>query len=493
MTPDALFLLILSVWLFNIGSASSTDLHSEPNATKNHPHKKRRAEDCDCFTVTGPDPGYFQHYKLWDFRSIPGVRQAHFNASTLDEQLESIQWPDSMEEGTDDENDDVSDENEYPNDDEEDELANKMAKSNANVDTEESELEALWSFKKAFEKDWVSQQWQRPSGPHAPVTMINSKRNVFFAKNREWLDHLSTYLVMRTTRHRNYTSTAEIETKARNIFHCSLRVRFRVLPANLDSESTMSHSNGITHSNEDLPYPGSCVGIFTYREPNCESDIELLTKDPPSRIHYANQPDYDFSKDMMIPGANTVMDLPVPWTTWSVHRLDWLSNVSRWWADGEAQDSKTYRVPDLPSWLMINLWSDGGVWTGDLPLGDSVFMAIEYIEVAYNISADDWQKSPPPMSQRHGGHQYLASGNVASLAEGSHWPEADSEPSAEIIDGAMFKKCKKGRKGRKCRKNRKKKKHGKKPKHPHQKHRPSRCERMCNIDEWHFANGGLMG
>ncbi|KAF7714676.1 Endo-1,3(4)-beta-glucanase [Penicillium ucsense] len=497
MKPNALLARVLSFWILTVAVASSPDADPQLNLSKQH----SRGEvvdfnDCDCFNVAGPDPGYFQHYKLWDFRSIPGFRQARSNASFWDEQLLSARSSDWVEEDISNDDDEEVDNAESDSVDVLDDLASNTINSTDEDAGPLNELEALWFFKHAFERDWVSQDWQRPSGPHAPITMINSKDNVYFAKNRQWLDKMSTYLILRTTRLRNYTSTAEIETKARNIYRCSLRVRFRILPSNLDEESSVSLAKDLPATNEDSPFPGACAGIFTYRERNCESDIELLTKDPSSRIHYANQPDYDAVNDRMIPGASTIKDIPVPWTTWSIHRLDWLSDISRWWVDDQQQDAKTYRVPNLPSWLMMNLWSDGSLWTGDLPIGGNVYMAVEYIELAFNVSqADDSSEDSPSTSQQPEELKHLTTKKATSTTHEDGWPDEDSEPSAEIIDGALFKKCKKGRRGRKCRKNRKKKKkQGKKPKHPHHDEpRPSACERMCNIDEMDFANGDVEG
>lgn len=482
MKPGALSLVVLGLALLSLGPVNATN-STFPLEAWSKPPRKKDPRECDCFTVTGPDPGYFQHYKLWDFRSVPLVKRAHADISEpQDDDLEELtDWIDDDDDGNDvdgGENDDDSDQDD-------------------NDGTDEREFDALWFFEAAFDKDWISQKWQRPRTPESPVPMVNSKHNVFFTRNRQELDKLATYLVLRTTRHWNYTSTSEIETKVRNIFHCSLRVRLRVLPSNL-FVSQPAHSlpgqnqsaalNETASLAEAKPYPGACVGIFTYRAHNCESDIEILTKDPPYRVHYANQPDYDAIKDAMIPGASTVADLPVHWTTWSTHRLDWLSNVSRWWVNNKPQDAKTYRVPDLPSRLVVNLWSDGGVWTGDMRLGESVLLAIEYIELAYNISSSDGSRgfeiSP---SEQHGGHQFSA-GNTSSPDVGS-LPEVSWEPGAEIIDGSSMKKCKKGRKGRKCRKGRKK--HGKKPKRPPHRTPSLWCERACNIDDLRFANGGL--
>ncbi|KAF3385312.1 hypothetical protein F1880_002786 [Penicillium rolfsii] len=481
MKPGVPSSVILTLAVLSASPATASAL-PPPLEALSEPCRMKDPRDCDCYTVNGPDPGYFQHYKLWDFRSVPLARQAHEDISELDDDA-----LDQLAGGENEEDEDVNADDD--NGDEDDDRSDRDGNDQS---------DALWFFETAFDKDWMSQRWQRPRTDEAPIPMVNSKHNIFFTRNRQVLHNFATYLVMRTTRHWNYTSTSEIETKVRSIFHCSLRVRLRVLPSNLyvslpgdfhshDNQSVAFHENASLK--EAKPHPGACVGIFTYREHNCESDIEILTKDPPYRVHYANQPDYDAVKDAMIPGASTTADLPVHWTIWSTHRLDWLSDISRWWVDNKPQDAKTYRVPDLPSRLVVNLWSDGGAWTGDMRTGQSVLLAIDYIELAYNVSAGSSQHFNIRPSEQHGEHQIPAT-NV-SIPDMDGWPDEFSEPDAEIIDGSsMKKKCKKGRKGRKCRQSRKKKKHGKKKRPPHRG--PSvRCERVCNIDDLRFADGGL--
>lgn len=132
---------------------------------------------------------------------------------------------------------------------------------------------------------------------------------------------------------------------------------------------------------------GACVGLFTYQSKTCESDIEILTSDPPNVIHYSNQPDYDPVSDTAIPGAGSMVNLSVPWTAWSTHRLDWFPDISRWYAGEALQAVKAYGVPREPSTLVLNLWSDGGNWTGNLRAGESVFLGVEWIEMAFNVSA----------------------------------------------------------------------------------------------------------
>lgn len=481
----ALSLSILGVYVFFNTIVSSSP--SPPIRPPVRPFPKKGLEDCDCFTVSGPNPGYFQHYKLWDFRAVP-------LGSSTDQA------------GNDDDDDD--DENYYGT---EDDLSSPYLDQGLDTkghdgNKQEINLDTLGFFESPFNKDWKIQQWKRPRSPKAPIDMINSKRNVFITKNRDQRDPHATYLVLRTTRLDNYTSTAEIETRMRSIYRCSIRVRFRVLPTDVlllyPMESPLRQpqhwisplknstiSGNVTAPVEPgRPPPGACVGIFTYRPPNCESDIEILTSDPSYRVRYANQPDYDPETDLMIPGASTVVDLDVPWTNWSTHRLDWLSEVSRWWVNDKPREAKTYRVPNMESRLVINLWSDGGVWTGDMRIGDSVYLGIEYIEMAYNQSSDGSKYIPP--AQRHGGHQQPLV-NVSTSEFVDSWEET-WEPETHYLTGLKKKKkhrkCKKGKKGRKCRK----KHHHPEPKKPKKPINPH-CHRVCNIDDLHLASRGVSG
>ncbi|KAJ5101977.1 hypothetical protein NUU61_004199 [Penicillium alfredii] len=437
-----------------------------PNATVPESPSKKLLQNCDCFTVSGSDPGYFQHYRLWDFRSIPLGEESRPKWISPEEAWQDSDEDHDMEDEDLEDQTDPDDEKELPGPD------------------------SVLFFETSFEKDWSSQKWQRRRTPDAPVAMINSKRNVFLTKDHERNDSDSTYLVMRTTRHANYTSTAEIETRTRNIYGCSVRVRLRLLPADAavaqppqpkewPPVSPQQHGRPVLNNgsvpvnNTNRPPTGACAGIFTYHSFNCESDIEILTSDPSNRVHYANQPDYDPAKDDMIPGASTVVDMPVAWTSWATHRLDWLSDQSRWYVDNKLQESKSYRVPNRQSMVVINLWSDGGVWTGDMKLGDSIYMGIEYIELAYNLTTDRSNRLGIPSSQLHGGHQQP----LANLFT------VNSSESEVDVNGVTKKhrKCRKGRKGRKCRRRNKHRKGHRGGKG----HHDGSCRRPCHIDNLH--------
>ncbi|KAJ5952586.1 Endo-1-3(4)-beta-glucanase [Penicillium vulpinum] len=446
---------ILSFGLALICLGTVTSTLSDAKAPRQLPAKKR-PRGCDCYTISGPDPGYFQHYKVWDFRAVDLKKHANLNLS------EPIDYGDE----------DWDDDDEGEGQD----LDNGQLSPGAH-DSKDPDPRSLVFYKTSFERDWSSQNWERRATPRAPVPMVNSKHNVFLTRDHEQRDPHATYLVLRTTRFSEYTSTAEIETRVHNIYRCSLRVRFRLLPAGSiisqppqpqewPSRDPKRHPTVL--SNKTIPIPlrdgrplnGACAGIFTYHDQTCESDIEILTRDPSHRVHYANQPDYDFTHDREVPGASTIADVPVPWTTWSTHRLDWLSNMSRWYVNNRIQDAKSYRVPDMGSMIVINLWSNGGLWTGDMKIGDSIYMGIEYIELIYNRSSDASRGFYMSPSQNHGGHQKTPPTND-SLGDGK---------SLEL--DRNDEKCKPGRQGRECRRKK-------------WRNRPLNefCRRPCNIDE----------
>jgi hypothetical protein len=210
--------------------------------------------------------------------------------------------------------------------------------------------------------------------------MVNSDLNAFFAGHPQIPD--TSQLVLRTTRLSNYSSTAEIESLQGNFYRCSLRIRMRLM-----SRDAISHSPFEPSPDNDQVPKGACAGIFTYRSATCESDLEILTSDPANTVHYANQPDYDPVNDIIIPNASDVVTtLPSPWSSWITHRMDWLSDSTTWYVDDQLQANITYGVPDRPSILALNLWSDGGIWTGDMKIDESVYMGIEWIEIAFNTS-----------------------------------------------------------------------------------------------------------
>jgi hypothetical protein len=103
---------------------------------------------------------------------------------------------------------------------------------------------------------------------------------------------------------------------------------------------------------------GAVAGMFTYLNDTNESDIEMLTKDPASQIHYTNQPG---TANNGVPAVSSGATVQLPnggvQSDWTVHRLDWLPNLSAWYANDTLLANTTLNVPQLASNLIFNMVS----------------------------------------------------------------------------------------------------------------------------------------
>jgi beta-glucanase (GH16 family) len=236
-----------------------------------------------------------------------------------------------------------------------------------------------------FTSSWSIQDWGKEPTSEFPIRMQNSRSNVYFvsADSR----NSSSKMVMRTHRFDQFHSSAEIESVVQNILYASIRVRARVYGAS-----------------------GAVAGFFTYRNGRNESDIEILTRDDPTEIRYSNQPVTDDRGDE-IRGSSTKVNMTSQDTTdgtqaeklkkrktptaqikyddWHTHRMDWVHGESSWFVDGEHFLDKKYGVPTVASSFIMNLWSDGGVWSGNMTKGKSAYAEIEFVEMAFNTTGDD--------------------------------------------------------------------------------------------------------
>ncbi|CAE6447960.1 unnamed protein product [Rhizoctonia solani] len=134
--------------------------------------------------------------------------------------------------------------------------------------------------------------------------------------------------------------------------------------------------------------PGVCFGFFTYLRdavPAAEADIEFLTSDADyyQRLYHTNHPslingnsDPDASKTVVIPGAD--------FTAFHEHRLDWLETSTKYYYDGALKSTVAKNSPSVPSRLIANVWSDGGLlWSRGPPTQDAI-ATIYYIKAYFN-------------------------------------------------------------------------------------------------------------
>lgn len=136
--------------------------------------------------------------------------------------------------------------------------------------------------------------------------------------------------------------------------------------------------------------PGACAGMFTYdpsltAEKVQESDIEILTQGPRNAIQFTNQPSVDSSGNV-VPQATVNATNPLDWSSWNAYRVDWMPEGVSWYVNGESLANISYQTPKSPSQLIINMWSDGGPWTGNMSIYDEAYLQIQWIELAYNTS-----------------------------------------------------------------------------------------------------------
>jgi len=218
----------------------------------------------------------------------------------------------------------------------------------------------------AWTTDWAIMNWSRPATDEFPTRMVNSPANVYISQSSE--PHASsdekkqTYITLRTTRLDDFQSGAEIESMQKNIFYCSMRMRARVVGAK-----------------------GAVAGFFTFLDDINESDIEILTSDPRDTIRYTNQPALDDEGNEVPEASQEVGSLPA-WDEWQDHRIDWISGESYWYLNGKQVARTTYSVPRRPSYVTLNMWSDGGEWSGDMEVGESAEFQVQWVEMAFNTS-----------------------------------------------------------------------------------------------------------
>lgn len=169
---------------------------------------------------------------------------------------------------------------------------------------------------------------------------------------------------MKATKLPNGTQlAAELDYTEHNVKYASIRVMARVHGAS-----------------------GAVAGIFTYYNDTTESDVELRTRDPLTQVHLSNQPTTDPSTTEAIPGATFTRPLE-DYRKWNVYRLDWIHGRSAWYINGIESASTEVNVPETPSSIILNMWSNGGDFSRSMQPGDEAWFEVQWIELLYNTTA----------------------------------------------------------------------------------------------------------
>ncbi|KAF1968318.1 concanavalin A-like lectin/glucanase [Bimuria novae-zelandiae CBS 107.79] len=231
----------------------------------------------------------------------------------------------------------------------------------------------------AWNADWNIQTWSKNATEDFTLRMVNSPANIYLQQNNNSgnVGDASTYLTLRTTRGEDFQSVGEIENLQKNLMHVSMRMSARVIGDK-----------------------GAVAGFFTFVDDDNESDIEILTNDPKDVIRYTNQPSADKDGNQIAAASQMKNKLPV-WDEWQTHRIDWLDKDSYWYLNKDQVAASSYSVPRKPSYLVINMWSDGGSWSGNMTEGGSAEFQIQWIEMTFNTSGKvEGLTDPDPNSKR---------------------------------------------------------------------------------------------
>ncbi|PBP16644.1 putative endo-1,3(4)-beta-glucanase [Diplocarpon rosae] len=280
-------------------------------------------DECSCFRTNGSSKGYFLNHQFHDYRNIAGASSA------------------------------------------------PALITNATIATNALATSSFFG-QQAWTSEWAIQSWNNSDDiatSGASVLMVNTPNNVYIEQGKDDSADYDSYLVLRTARHEAFQSVSEIDSQEKDFQHLSARFMARVIGS-----------------------PGACAGIFTYlagNDPSSvqEADIEILTRDPRNRIQYTNQPSVDKAgNDVPQATVNGTNPGDRDWTLWNVYRVDWMPKMTSWYVNGESVANITFQTPKDPAGLIVNMWSDGGVWTGNMSLFDEAFLQIQWIEIAYNTS-----------------------------------------------------------------------------------------------------------
>lgn len=129
--------------------------------------------------------------------------------------------------------------------------------------------------------------------------------------------------------------------------------------------------------------PGAVAGIFTYADDTNEADIEILTEDGMDMLHYTNQPG-------RLPGATqeTKLRYGQKLGEWADHRIDWLEGRVEYYLDNRLMSWNKVNVPNKGSVVDINMWGDGGKWSGLMKEGGNARMEVQWVQIAYNTTVE---------------------------------------------------------------------------------------------------------
>lgn len=123
-----------------------------------------------------------------------------------------------------------------------------------------------------------------------------------------------------------------------------------------------------------------------------EIDIEILSREfKPDQymVHYTSHPALDFQGNL-IKNATEIITFKGdhPTDYFARHRFDWTRTEIRFYQEQELVHTNVARVPETPGQVHLNLWADGGPWSGS-PSTTDVYLLVKSITVYFNTTESD--------------------------------------------------------------------------------------------------------
>lgn len=142
--------------------------------------------------------------------------------------------------------------------------------------------------------------------------------------------------------------------------------------------------------------PGTCAGIFFYKNDNQETDIEYLSDPKSLSNNGAGAPiPLQYTNQAIVAGQDATNSSGPAGddVTSTIHeyRLDWVPGRTSFYLDGVLQKSFTTNVPDQAGPWLWNHWTNGDRgWSAGPPASESVFR-IRDIVMYYNRAGTEGQ------------------------------------------------------------------------------------------------------
>ncbi|KAJ7863021.1 concanavalin A-like lectin/glucanase domain-containing protein, partial [Mycena olivaceomarginata] len=249
----------------------------------------------------------------------------------------------------------------------------------------------------------------------AIVSTFTQKAGALAAVDADWI-------IATDLEEQDGTSTADIQYTASNVF--AYQDALGLKASAYDNSGSVKSGEIFTQAGRsDILYgsfrmeaqvpsvPGVVFGFFTFFSDTQEQDIEFLSSDPDyyQHLHYTNQPgqldngdvDPDSQKDVEVPGAD--------FTTFGIHRFDWLPAATTYSYDGTSDSGNssstvTKNVPTTPSQFVLNVWSNGDPQFSRGPPTTDAVATLKYVNLYFNSTT---------LSAAAFSSQCSAAGNIA--------------------------------------------------------------------------------